>query len=62
LCQNDRTFLSEIITEDETWIYGYDLETKQAFLLMEKSFIFTLREGQAGLLDYQEHVDRVLWY
>jgi Holliday junction resolvasome RuvABC DNA-binding subunit len=27
--QNDPTFLSKIIREDETWVYGYNLETKQ---------------------------------
>jgi hypothetical protein len=27
--ENDATFLPGIITEDETWVYGYDPETKQ---------------------------------
>jgi histone-lysine N-methyltransferase SETMAR len=27
--ENDATFLSSIITGDETWVYGYDPETKQ---------------------------------
>ena len=29
VCQdlNDKEFLSKIITSDESWIYGYDVET-----------------------------------
>ena len=27
---NDRHILSKVVTGDETWCYGYDLETKQA--------------------------------
>jgi hypothetical protein len=27
--ENDDTLLPSIITGDETWVYGYDLETKQ---------------------------------
>jgi hypothetical protein len=27
--ENDATFLPSIITGDETWVYGYDSETKQ---------------------------------
>jgi hypothetical protein len=27
--ENDATFLPSIITEDESWVYGYDPETKQ---------------------------------
>ena len=26
--ENDKKFLSKIITGDESWVYGYDLETK----------------------------------
>ena len=26
--ENDKEFLSKIITGDETWVYGYDVETK----------------------------------
>jgi hypothetical protein len=26
---NDENFLKNIITSDETWVYGYDSETKQ---------------------------------
>ena len=26
--ENDKEFLSKIITGDESWVYGYDLETK----------------------------------
>jgi hypothetical protein len=29
--ENDATFLPNIITEDESWVYGYDSETKQMF-------------------------------
>jgi hypothetical protein len=27
--RNDPEFISKVITGDETWIYGYDPETKQ---------------------------------
>ena len=27
--QNDPNFMSSVITGDESWVYGYDLETKQ---------------------------------
>ena len=26
--ENDKEFLSKIITGDESWVYGYDMETK----------------------------------
>ena len=26
--KNDKEFLSKIITDDESWVYGYDVETK----------------------------------
>jgi histone-lysine N-methyltransferase SETMAR len=29
LLSNDPNFISNIITGDETWVYGYDPETKQ---------------------------------
>jgi len=27
--QNDLNFMSSVITGDESWVYGYDTETKQ---------------------------------
>jgi hypothetical protein len=29
LASDDETFLSRVITGDESWVYGYDPETKQ---------------------------------
>lgn len=29
LASEDETFLSKVITGEESWIYGYDLETEQ---------------------------------
>jgi hypothetical protein len=29
IASNDATFLCKVITSDMSWIYGYDLETKQ---------------------------------
>ena len=29
LSSDDETFLSRVITSDESWVYGYDRETKQ---------------------------------
>jgi hypothetical protein len=31
IISDDATFLFRVITGDESWIYGYDLETKQHF-------------------------------
>jgi hypothetical protein len=28
---NDPSFMSRVITRDESWVYGYDPETKQQF-------------------------------
>jgi hypothetical protein len=38
--RNDPDFLSKVITGDESWIYGYDPETKQQSSQWEVS-IFT---------------------
>jgi hypothetical protein len=27
--QEDPDFLSKVVTADESWVYGYDLQTKQ---------------------------------
>jgi hypothetical protein len=35
--RNDPDFLSKVITGDESWIYGYDPETKHIFTPAEES-------------------------
>lgn len=47
---NDRPQLSSIIMDDESWVDGYDLETKPSFTV-EESGITTTEEGKTG----QEH-------
>ena len=37
--ENDKEFLSKIITGDESWVYGYDVETKvKSSQWMSKTF------------------------
>jgi hypothetical protein len=35
--KHNPTFISNIITGDESWVYGYDLETKQQVVSEEGS-------------------------
>ena len=37
--ENDKEFLSEIITGDESWVYGYDVETKVPIFTVDKQKI-----------------------
>jgi hypothetical protein len=46
----DPTFISRIITGDESWIYGYDPETKQ-----QSPTITKITKGTAGLEFNKEH-------
>ena len=54
--QNDPNFMSLVITGDECWVYGYDLETKQ----VEHGIISSTEESVAGEVQCQDHVDCVL--
>ena len=42
----DENLLKNVITGDETWVYGYDVETKVQLLL--RSFIFQLAKNRRG--------------
>jgi hypothetical protein len=59
--QNVLTFLSEIITEDETWVYAYNPD-KSAVLSVGNPFISTRVESQTGSLKCQGvyiYIDRM---
>ncbi|GFW89759.1 HTH_48 domain-containing protein [Trichonephila clavipes] len=51
---DDLEFMKLIITGDESWVYGYDLETKQ-----QSSQWNSAKESMAGAIKDQSHVDCV---
>ena len=55
---DDPSFMSRIITGDESFVYGYDPETKQVFA-MEESRIPKTEEGEAEPQRDQEHAHHV---
>jgi len=58
--QNDPNFMSSVITGDESWVYGYDPETKTNVLPVENCIISSTEESTAGEVQCQDHVDCVL--
>jgi len=54
----DPSFMSRVITGDESWVYGYDPETKQVFAI-EKPRIPETEEGEAEPQRDQEHANPV---
>jgi len=54
----DPSFMSRVITGDESWVYGYDPETKQVFA-MEEPRIPKTEEAEAEPQRDQEHAHRV---
>jgi len=54
----DPTFMSRVITGDESWVYGYDPETEQVFA-MEEPRIPKKEEGEAEPQRDQEHANPV---
>ena len=55
---DDPSFMSRVITGDESWVYGYDPETKQVFA-MEEPRIPKTEEAEAEPQRDQEHAHRV---
>ena len=54
----DPSFMSRVITGDESWVYGYDPETNQVFV-MEEPRIPKTEEGEAEPQRDQDNVHRV---
>ncbi|GFW76797.1 uncharacterized protein TNCV_58951 [Trichonephila clavipes] len=54
-------FMKLIITGDESWVYGYDPETKQQSSQWKNPVLLGLRK-QAGAIKDQSHVDCVFRY
>ena len=54
LASDDQTFLSRVITGDESWVYGYDRD-KATILPVEKSHVTKAKKGQTGEKQSQEH-------
>jgi hypothetical protein len=47
---NNKNHLKSVITSDKTWVYSYDVETKQHFFTLEE-FCFVLpQESTTGAL------------
>jgi len=55
LASDDDNFLSKVITGDESWLYGYDPETKQQSSQVEMCQITKAIKGQTGEKQCQEH-------
>jgi hypothetical protein len=53
LASDDETFLSRVITGDESWVYGYDPETKQKS--SQSRHVTKAKKGQTGEKKCQEH-------
>jgi hypothetical protein len=52
----DPTFISRIITGNESWIYGYDPEKNAPIVTVEEPRITKSKKGAAGLEFNKEHV------
>jgi len=59
LTSDDETFLSRVITGDESWVYGYNPETKQQSSQW-KSPTSPRQKGQTGEKQCQEHGHHLL--
>jgi AraC-like DNA-binding protein len=58
--ENEATFLPIIITGDESWIYGYDPDTKQNVVTMEDAVVTSAEESEESLVKCQDNADRFL--
>jgi len=54
LASDDETFLSRVITGDDSWVYGYDPETKQQSS-QGKTRVTKAKKGHTGEKQCQEH-------
>jgi hypothetical protein len=55
IASDDAPFLSRVITGDESWIYGYDPETKQQSSQWKSPNSPRLKRAEAGEGQSQEH-------
>jgi len=56
---DDPSFMSRVITVDESWVYGYDPKTKQQSSQWKSPGIPKTEEGEAEPQRDQEHAHRV---
>ena len=56
--RDDPIFISNIITGDETWVYGYDPETEQQLLQWKFAKITAAEKSTSSSQQCQVHVDR----
>jgi len=55
LASDDETFLSRVIIGDESWVYGYDPETKRQSCQWKSPKSPRPKKGQTGEKQSQEH-------
>jgi histone-lysine N-methyltransferase SETMAR len=56
--RDDLNFISKVITGDESWVYGYDPETKQQSSLWKSPNSPRLKKSASSSQQCQVHVDR----
>ena len=57
---NDPSFLSNVITGDETWVYACDSGNQTLMQSMETSGVTSTEEGKASEKQHQVNVDMFL--
>jgi len=58
--KTDPVFLSKIITGDESWCYGYNLETKQQSSKWKSASSPRPKKVEASQIKCESHVDLLL--
>ena len=62
LASDDEAFLSRVITGDESWVYGYEPETKQQSSQWKSPTSPRTKKGETGEKQSQEHDHHFLWH
>ena len=62
LASDNEMLLSRVITGDESWVYGYDPETKRQSSQWKKPHVTKAKKGQTGEKQSQEHDHHFLWH
>ena len=53
--ESDENFMGQIITGDETWVYGYDPETKRLVFAVEVCLFPEAKESAPGAVKNENH-------